>query len=72
MSWFTIGWIAWFLMFAVIEGIAIFNDKKNDTLSEHIRLWLSTHEKLGRTIWIVISGIFFAWFIIHIAVAGSI
>lgn len=72
MSLFTWLWVAWGVAFAVIEAVAIFNDKKDDTLSEHFRLWFSTHTRLGRTVWLVISGLFFAWFVVHIAVAGSI
>jgi hypothetical protein len=54
------------------EGVAIFNDKRDDTLSEHFRQWFSTDTKLGRTVWLVVSGGFFAWFVVHIAVAGSV
>lgn len=64
-------WIAWFAAFAVIEGVAIKNDVKGDTLSEHLRLWFRTDTKPGRTAWLVVSGVFFAWFVTHIAVAGS-
>lgn len=72
MDLFTILWILWGAAFAVIEGVAIFNDKKSDTLSEHLRLWLRTDTRKGRTVWLAISGGFFAWFVTHIAVAGSI
>lgn len=64
-------WIAWFAAFAVIEGVAIKNDVQGDTLSEHLRLWFRTDTKPGRTAWLVVSGVFFAWFVTHIAVAGS-
>lgn len=64
-------WIAWFAAFAVIEGVAIKNDVQGDTLSEHLRLWFRTDTKKGRTVWLVVSGVFFAWFVTHIAVAGS-
>ena len=69
---FTWLWVAWGIAFAIIEGVAIRNDKKDDTLSEHFRKWWRTDTKLGRTIWLGISGIFFAWFVVHIAVAGSV
>ena len=72
MTVWTWLWIAWGLAFAVIEGAAIANDKKGDTLSEHVRLWFRTDVKLGRTVWLVVSGCALAWFIVHIAVAGSI
>lgn len=68
---FTTLWVLWGLAFAVIEGVAIRNDAKGDTLSEHFRLWFRTDTRHGRTAWIVTSGVFFAWFAVHIAVAGS-
>lgn len=71
MSIWTWLWISWIAAFAVIEGIAIFNDKKDDTLSEHFREWFRTDTKRGRWVWIIISGIFFLWFGVHIAVEGS-
>lgn len=36
MSLFTIGWIVWALGFAVLEGVALVNKRKGDTLSEHV------------------------------------
>ena len=72
MTVWTWLWIAWGLAFAVIEGAAIANDKKGDTLSEHVRLWFRTDVKLGRTVWLICSGCLAAWFVTHIAVAGSI
>ena len=72
MSIWTWLWVAWGAMFAVIEGVAILNDSRDDTLSEHLRKWFTTKEKRGRSVWLVVSGAFFAWFIVHIAVAGSI
>ena len=71
MSVWTALWVLWGLMFAAVEGVAIFNDQRHDTLSEHFRKWFSTKTKPGRTSWIVVSGVFFAWFVTHIAVAGS-
>ena len=72
MTVWTWLWVAWGLMFAVIEGVAIANDVKDDTLSEHFRRWFRTDVKLGRTVWLVVCGCFTAWFATHIAVAGSI
>lgn len=64
-------WLAWIVSFFAIEVPAIRNDIKNDTLSEHVRLWFRTDTKLGRTLWLFVSGSFAAWFIVHIAVAGA-
>ena len=72
MTVWTWLWLAWAGMFALVEGAAIVNDVKDDTLSEHFRRWFRTDVKLGRTVWLVASGCFAAWFVTHIAVAGSI
>lgn len=40
MSGWTWAWIAWGLAFVVIEGIALFNSTRGDTLSEHAWAWL--------------------------------
>jgi hypothetical protein len=64
-------WIAWGLCFAGIEGVALANDARGDTLSEHLRRWFRTDTHLGRSLWVTASGIFFGWFVVHIAVAGS-
>ena len=40
ISWFTIGYIGLFVVFWIIEGIAIFNSRSGDTLSEHLWAWL--------------------------------
>jgi hypothetical protein len=71
MSNWTFAWIIWIAEFIIIEGTALLNDRDNDTLSEHLRLWFRTDVKIGRTVWLLVSGIFFGWFIVHIAVAGS-
>ena len=36
---YTIAWIIWILLFVFIEGFAILNNKKGDTLSEHFWEW---------------------------------
>lgn len=70
MIW-TILWISWIAMFSIIELVAILNDRKNDTLSEHFRSWFKTETRPGRTVWLIVSGIFLAWFVVHIAVQGA-
>jgi len=64
-------WLAWGAMFVAIEGAALFNKTPGDTLSEHFRKWFHTDNKVGRWSWIVVFGIFAAWFVTHIAVQGS-
>ena len=65
-------WVVWGLAFAAIEGTALARDNAAGTLSEHLRLWLRTDTKLGRTIWAIVSGVFFGWFVIHIAAPGLV
>lgn len=66
MDIWTILWALWGLAFIVIEGVALKNDVPDDTLSEHIRRWLHTDTRLGRTAFIVAFGGFVAWFSVHI------
>lgn len=66
MSLWSALWIAWIALFAIIETVAIVNDKDGDTLSEHFRRWFRVDTHLGRTVWLIVSGVFFAWFTIHI------
>jgi hypothetical protein len=66
----TLLWVLWAVMFAVIELVALTNDRY-ETLSTHLRRWFRTDTHIGRTVWLCVSGLFMAWFIVHIAVAGS-
>lgn len=72
MSVWTWLWIAWGVAFALIEGTAIALGDWKGTLSDHLRAWFSTKTKPGRTAWVVVSGVFFAWFVVHVAVGGSL
>lgn len=45
MSGWTWLWLAWFGYFAAVEGVALFNSKPGDTLSEHIWLWFGTQRR---------------------------
>jgi hypothetical protein len=73
---FTWLWLAWISAFFVIEGIALkLGDKSTTfrTLSANLRHWFHTDTVVGRSTWAVIGGVFFGWFIIHIATApGSL
>ena len=42
---YTIMWGIWLLMFAGIEGTALFNKRSGDTLSEHVWSWFSVKDK---------------------------
>lgn len=63
---FTVTWIAWILSFVVVEGIALVRDQKDDTLSEHFQKWFRTDTNIGRTVFMVIWGLFAMWFGAHI------
>jgi hypothetical protein len=39
---FTWMWLAWIALFLGIEGVALFNSKPGDTLSEHVWAWFGT------------------------------
>lgn len=70
MTW-TVLWLVWLAAFAVIEGLAIRNDASDhhddSTLSSHLRRWFSVDTHLGRTAWLIVSGVFMTWFVVHIA-----
>ncbi len=66
MTIWTTLWAGWILAFFVIEIIALRNDVPRDTLSAHIRRWLRTDTKLGRTVFLVAFGGFICWFGVHI------
>lgn len=45
MEGFTIAWLVWITAFLGIEGAALFNKKKGDTLSEHVWKWFKITDK---------------------------
>lgn len=47
MSAWTWAWLGWGLIFCVIEGMALFNSKPGDTLSEHAWAWLGYNALTG-------------------------
>lgn len=63
---YSLLWVLWVLTFFIVEGFALRNDMPGDTLSEHVRKWIRTDTKLGRTIFLVVFGGFVAWFSVHI------
>lgn len=65
---YTAAWVSWVGIFVLIEGVAVANDIREDTLSEHFRRWFRTDTKVGRSIWLWFSGGFMLWFCVpHIA-----
>ena len=65
MIW-TIAWVAWLVLFIVVEFLALRNDVSEDTLSEHVRRWLSVKTRWGRTVFLVAWAGFTVWFGVHI------
>ena len=66
MSW-NLVWALWLGLFALFEGAALADRRKEDTLSERTRDWFrTTSSKTGRRVfaagWVTFSG----WFLWHI------
>lgn len=73
MDTYGVLWIVWGVAFAGIEGSAfVFTKHGAGTLSDHLRLWLHTNTKGGRTAWALGGGALIGWFIVHIAMAGAV
>lgn len=71
---FSKGWLLWIIAFLVWEGLALFNKKKGDTLSEHVWDWFSVKEQSSRKRTIRMVGLvgFMAWLSIHFVTGGKI
>lgn len=70
MTIYTWAWITWLAFFVVIEGVALIDKRRGDTLSEHIWAWFDIREKPRQWTWrrIVLAG-FLTWLLVHM-VAG--
>lgn len=81
MSAWTWAWIGWAAYFAIVEGMALFNSRPGDTLSEHAWAWLgfaatgrgpldlrrpSGWTRLRRFVLLA----FLAWLIVHLLTGG--
>jgi len=64
MDGFTWAWILWALAFVGIEGAALANKRRGDTLSEHV--WRIRAHKAGR--WGLAA--FLGWLVYHFLVEG--
>lgn len=76
MLTFTIGWLLWIAAFLVWEGIALFNSKPGDTLSEHVWHWFGTRrqdykpgQKVPRWRRLVLAA-FMVWLTLHFLTGG--
>jgi hypothetical protein len=70
MSGWTVAWIMWFVFFAAVEGAALVNKDRGDTLSEHVWSWFKIREKPRQ--WTVRRAVlagFLVWLLVHM-VAG--
>ncbi|BCJ41656.1 hypothetical protein GCM10010168_53460 [Actinoplanes ianthinogenes] len=80
MSPFTIGWLLWLAYFLVLEGVALFNSRPGDTLSEHVWTWFGTQRRKPgeperpRSGWTQLRRVlllaFMAWLSIHFLTGG--
>lgn len=60
-------YLAVFLAFLAFELWAIQNNEPGDTFTERTRFWFRTHTRLGVWLFLLVSGLFFAWWVAHIA-----
>lgn len=67
MSGWTVAWLLWGAMFLVIEGKALVDKDRGDTLSEHIWHWFRVKDKPGG--WVArryVLAAFLAWLSLHL------
>jgi hypothetical protein len=72
----TWAWIGWGAYFVVVEGMALFNSRSGDTLSEHVWAFLGYREgrvgpptgseRLRR--FVTLAGL--AWLVVHLLTGG--
>ncbi len=63
---YTVAWFIWILWFILVEGRAIKDKKKGDTLSEHVWLVLQATPLLK---WLTAAGL--VWLAGHFVTAGK-
>jgi hypothetical protein len=69
---FTIAWLIWLGGFVFIEGLALLNKEKGDTLSEHVWKWFKVKEPKSarRNLRVATLAGFMTWLGVHF-VTGS-
>lgn len=70
MSGWTIAWLCWGAAFLIIEGVALFNKRTSDTLSEHFWGWLKVSDRRPTPlVWVMRGGVFAfcVWLAFHLA-----
>ena len=76
MTVFSWLWIAWGVLFMIIEGVAIVRKERGDTLSELVWAWFQLRgRKDDKKPWQVILRIvfmaFWCWLTVHFLFGGS-
>lgn len=70
-SGWTVAWSMWFAFFLVIEGWALIDKDKNDTLSEHIWHFFAVRDKpWGWRLRRFVLLAFMAWLSVHFLTGG--
>ncbi len=70
MSAYTWAWLFWIAWFVVVEGFALVDKNRGDTLSEHVWRWFRIHDKPRQWTWRrAVLAIFLVWLLVHF-VAG--
>lgn len=59
-------WGSLLVVGAVVEGLALWNTRPGDTLSERTRSWFRVNTRAGRVMFVVVWVGFAAWFLVHI------
>lgn len=76
MNWATWAWIAWGAYFLGVEGAALLNSRKGDTLSEHVWAFLGYKDRqVGQPTgsqrirrYLMLG--FLAWLVVHLMTGG--
>jgi hypothetical protein len=70
---FTLAWALWGVFFLIVEGLALWNRRIGDTLSEHIWRWLGIGQTVTQWIrvrrFITLAGLL--WMILHFFTGGE-
>lgn len=75
-NWATPLWCAWIAYFLVTEGVALFNSKEGDTLSEHVWAFLGYRERRvgpprgSERLRRYLTLGFLAWLVVHLMTGG--
>ena len=69
---YTLLWVGWIVLFFVIEGAALLNERRGDTLSEHVWHWAGISGK-GRFVKLrrLALLILLCWLTVHFLTGGS-